>query len=98
MATLFKDQDYRLEMATNIVLSSASTLNIRYEKPDETTGELSATVGGTGNQSALADITAAINDLTGNWEFQLEVVIGGKTYFSSVGNQYIKLTIVDPTP
>ena len=95
---LFTGQDYQLILASDISLATASPLNIRYEKPDGTAGEVTAIAGGVGNQSAIADITAAINDTAGNWEFQFEAVISAKTRFSTMANVKIKPVKVDPTP
>ena len=95
---LFTGQDYQLVLPGNITLASASPLDIIFEKPDGTAGEVTAIAGGTGNLSAIADITALINDLDGWWEFQYKAVISGKTRISSMANVFIKPITIDPTP
>lgn len=96
---VYTNQDLEITLVSDISLGSASPLKIRYEKPDgTTTGEITAVSGGTGNQSAIGQLTPAILDQKGNWVFHIEAVISTKTYFSSFANVYFSEEITDPTP
>ena len=96
---IFTTQDLQIILAGNVDLSTANPLTIRYEKPDgTTTGEISATAGGTGNLSAIGDFTPAILDQTGNWQLQYIATISSKVYPSTFANLFVKTVITDPTP
>lgn len=82
--SVFKDQDYDIELVSNVDFSTASSLKIRYEKPDSTGGEISATAGGVGNQTVTGAITDTINNQIGSWHFQIYALMSdSRVYYSN---------------
>lgn len=96
---LFQSQDYTLVLSgTGQDLSTATDLKIRYTKPKGAIGELTAGFQGTGNEDAFVDISSSLNNENGGWQFQIEAVIGGRTYLSSKAFVKINQPLEDPTP
>jgi len=96
---LFQSQDYTLVLAgTGQDLSTATVLKIRYTKPSNIIGELPADFQGTGNEDAFVDISASLNNEVGVWRFQIEAVISGRTFLSSLATIKIHESLEDPTP
>ena len=64
-------------------LSVLSSLTIAYEDPDGNTGTLAATVDPDDNRFALADFTALIGTVAGNWKFEIAAQdVGGNPIIS----------------
>ena len=62
-----------LRMDTNIDLSTMASAVIKYEKPDESTGEWSATAGGSG--ILIKNFEAGEIDQSGLWKFWVYVPV-----------------------
>ena len=95
--SIFIGQDLDITLVGDIDLSTASPRNIRYEKPDASTGEVTATAGGVGNVNAVGALTPAILDTAGTWKFFIEAVISAKVNFSSVATFQVETPITDPS-
>lgn len=96
---LFASQDYTLVLAgTGQNLATATTLKIRYTKPEGDEGELTALYQGTNDGDAYVDIAASLNNEPGGWLFQVEAVISGRTFLSSKAFVKINEPLGDPTP
>ena len=74
-------QDYGISLRSKVDLTDATTLQIRYEKPDGVVGVITATAGGGDNKTATGTITSTINNILGEWSFMVNSVFsGGSTY------------------
>jgi len=83
MARIFQNDigtKVRLDAGTNI--SAATSLKIKYKKPDGTTGLWTATLDGT-NYAYYYTIMGDL-DQTGRWEVQLYVVSPGWTGYGEI--------------
>ena len=67
---------YRLKLTTNLDLSGATSLTIKYSGPFYTSGEWTATADG---KTAYYDISDTLIDRTGIYKMQLVAVIDGQT-------------------
>jgi hypothetical protein len=82
---------YLLTLETGINIASAAVREIRYKKPNGTTGAWSADLVGTTQISYQMDNTDL--DVAGNWRVQAYVLIGGLNAFGDVVNIEVKPTI-----
>ena len=67
---IYKDQAYAIELDTETSLDTATSMQIRYKKPDGDVGYLPAEETGDGSGILSAIMTGAINDQTGQWELR----------------------------
>ena len=74
--TIFVDQKYTLKLDTGTSLTGASTVQIKYRKPDGSTGTWTASGAGTEVQR---DIESSENDQAGTWYFHSYVTFSGET-------------------
>ena len=91
---IYVGQDYQLTLDTNVDLTTASTKQIRYKKPSETSySSVDATVSGT---TLIAQITDTINNEAGDWLFHAYVITSNsKIYIGDiVSNRVRSLTEV----
>jgi hypothetical protein len=90
--SIFVNQGYYLlTLETGIDISAASTKQIKYKKPDGTTGNWTATLQGTTQLKYQMD-----NDdlnIAGMWTFQAYVVIGGLDAYGGLLSIEVKQTI-----
>lgn len=80
---IFESQTlFDLILDTNVNLSSATTTNIKYTKPDGTQGTFS----GTAYETTKVKYEVQANDLNavGVWKFQAVVVIGGRIGYGEI--------------
>lgn len=68
MSKIYVDQPYRLKLQTGTDLSSAQTVQIKYQKPSGTTGTFSGTVAS--STQIYHDLTGTENNEDGEWLFQ----------------------------
>lgn len=82
---------YLLTLETGINISSATTMQIKYRKPNGTTGAWTADLEGTTQmkyQMSNSDL-----DVAGNWVIQAYIVIGGLYGFGEKVNIEVKATV-----
>ena len=94
MSTIYKGQNYTLTLDTTIDVSAATTLEIHYRKPDNsTTAALTAAVSET--TKAQVNVGDTVNDTAGWWAFQVYVELAsgakyyGETYLLEVKELYL---------
>lgn len=80
MSKIYVGQDVTLSLDANIDLTTASTLEIRYIKPDSDTVVTGLTASAS-TTVASADFTPAILDTAGTWRFFVYAVISSKILF-----------------
>lgn len=88
---VYVGQDFTITGDTTIDLSANTTLEMRYKKPDKTTGALTGSV--ISSTKCRGTLTAALNNQAGDWVFQVYAVIGGsvrlsKSYTLEIKNVY----------
>jgi hypothetical protein len=74
---IYNGQAYLIELDTGVSLATATTKQIRYKKPDDTIGLLTAAETATGSGILRATMTGAINDQAGEWQVRSWVVFTG---------------------
>lgn len=79
-----------LTLETGIDLSGATNATILYKTPSGRKGEFSATIDGTTLTYQLTDNDVAVS---GQWEFQSRVQIGGLTAYGDVARVTFKIPI-----
>ena len=78
MSSIFKNQDYlTIRLDTNVDISSATSREILYQKPDGSTGEWDAVLYGTTQMEYLVE--PGDLDQAGEWQFQSKFVLNGET-------------------
>ncbi len=87
------DVGQKIILDTDQDISEATLLQIKYKKPDATTGTWTATL--TGIDSAY--YTTVENDLdqTGNWEIQLYVELGGAKIHGTIVSFHVYKKVTD---
>lgn len=73
---------YAIKLYAGLDLSTASDLKIAYTDPEGTTGELTASVTGSGNDYVQASMPSAASIVEGHWRFEIKCTIGVETYIS----------------
>lgn len=90
--SIFVNQGYYLlTLETGIDISTASTKEILYKKPNGTTGAWTATLEGTTQVKYQMDNDDL--DMAGSWTFQAYVVIGGLDAYGALFSIEVKETI-----
>ena len=81
------DVGFQIFLATGVDVSGASSLAIRYRKPDGTEGEWAATATTLNGQDGIQHVTAAASELdqAGVWHLQAEVT--GVSGFTGTGDR-----------
>lgn len=69
MSKVFQGQNYRLYISVDADITGVQTAEIKYQKPDTTTGQWIATVESETTGRIYYDVTAANNDAAGVWKF-----------------------------
>jgi len=77
MSKVYVGQHVTLTLDANITLSAATTLELRYFKPDEDTEVTGLTASASGT-NASADLTPTILDTAGIYRFYVYAVIASK--------------------
>jgi hypothetical protein len=89
MSAVFTTQGYLvIVLDTGIDLSLAATTKILYKKPTGVRGEFTATVFET--TKLRYQFTNADLDVSGEWQFQAYVTIGGLNAYGEIVRQSIK--------
>lgn len=79
MAKIYKNQgSLKLTLETDVTLTGASTTQIKYIKPDQTTGAFTATIDGT--EDMYYDFANEDLDTIGDWTFWAYVVFSDSRY------------------
>ena len=77
MSSVYKNQSYlTIYLDTNVTLTTATTKEILYQKPDGTTGEWTGTIYDT--TQIKYDVQDGDIDQAGEWKFQSYFVLDGK--------------------
>jgi len=84
MSKIYVGQDVTLTLDSNVTLTTASTLEIRYIKPG-TTAVVTGLTATASTTTASVDLTPAILDSAGGWRFFIYAVISSKIY---IGETY----------
>lgn len=77
----------KIQLATGIDLSSATSPKILYENPNGVSGEWDATISGQNIEYTTATTDITISNL---WKFQAQVTIGGNIYKGQIATMYIQ--------
>ena len=90
---VYEGADWRPKGDAGVDISAANPLQIRFQKPDGTIVNRTATPAGGGEDTkAYIDITASENTPPGFWKFQIYAKIGSKIH---KGTTYIKEILGD---
>jgi len=90
MARYITDGYGSLSIETGIDLTGASNTKILYKTPSGRKGEFSASVSGTELTYQLSDSDIAVS---GQWEFQTRVTIGGLTAYGEITKIRFKIPL-----
>lgn len=92
MSNIFKGQGYlTITLDTGINISTATTTNIKYKKPDGSSGSFTGSLSGTTKITYQCDDSSL--DMAGYWDFQSHVVIGGVTAFGNPASVLVEETL-----
>ena len=88
MSKIYAGADFTVNLDAGVDLSTATTLEIRYIKPDSSTGSKDASYSGT---TASADITPTENTSSdyGGWRFYVYAVIDSKILIGETFKQKV---------
>lgn len=76
MGRIIQGQDFRLWVSVDADITGQSTSVIKYEKPDTTTGQFTATVVTENPGRMYYDVQETENDQNGDWKFWAYVTMG----------------------
>jgi len=93
MSKIYKDQtSLQIKLTTNVDLSDATTLLIKYEKPDGTLGSFTASVSDASEGIIYYNVVTDDLDLEGDWKFWAYVTFSdGRSAPGEVIKQHIYL-------
>ena len=88
---IFKNQTLlTIQLNTGIDVSASTTTKVLYQKPNNTSGEWTATVSGT---NVVYDVQSSDLDVAGTWKVQPLVTIGGKVGYGEIKPMLVSDTL-----